>query len=62
MPLYTQKVPYEPNTSFSMGKVNVKIKEATQREKVAMLMAMPRRRFGKISESTTHVMGASDMA
>ena len=47
---------------FSMGKVNVSRKEAIHSEKVATDMASPLILFGKISESTTHVTGASDMA
>ena len=59
---YNQKVPYAPNPEFNKGNVYVSTKQAAQREKVDTAIAIPRIRFGKISDNTTHVTGASVIA
>jgi hypothetical protein len=55
-------VPDAFNNWFNNGKVYVRIKQAAHNEKVATDIAVPRIRFGKISDRTTHVTGARDIA
>jgi len=57
----TQKVLAGPMVLFKVGNVNVRIKQAIQSADTATEIATPRMRFGKISEISTHVMGASDI-
>ena len=58
-PVRKKKLPYP---EFNKGNVYVSTKQATQREKVDTAIAIPRIRFGKISDNTTHVTGASVIA
>ena len=60
--LYIQNVPWAPIALFNTGNVNVRIKDAIQSESVAIDMANPRILFGKISDNTTQVMGANEVA
>ena len=55
-------MPWAPNVRFKNGKLKVSAVQADQRAKTATDIAAPRIRFGKISEMTTQVTGASDMA
>src|ERR1035441_2424657 len=62
MPEYSQKVPAGPSAAFSVGKVNVSAKQAIHNADTDTDTAAPRMRFGKISEISTHVTGARDIA
>ena len=57
-----QKVPEAINQLFSNGNVYVNKKQADHNATVATDMAEARTLFGNISERTTHVTGANDMA
>lgn len=54
MKAYTQNVPDAPRLLFKKGKVSTSNDEATHSERVAIVIATPRTRFGKISARATH--------
>src|ERR1035438_3326370 len=62
MAAYSQKVPDAPSARLSTGKVKVSTKQAIHSAETAIETATPRTRLGKISEISTQVTGASDMA
>ena len=59
---YSQNAPWAPTARFKIGKVNVNAVQPIHNDNTATDIAAPRMRFGKISEMTTDVMGANDMA
>src|SRR3954467_10821381 len=59
---YNQNVPCAPRYKFRYGNVNVRTVHAVHKASTATDTAAPRIRFGKISEITTQVTGASDIA
>ena len=59
---YNQKVPEACKNLFNKGNVYVRTKHAAHKEKVAIAIALPLILFGNISDKTTQVTGARDMA
>jgi len=59
---YNQNVQAPLIVSIIAGKVRVRIKHPIQRKIVDIAMAVPRTLLGNISEISTQVIGASDVA
>src|ERR1035437_4001361 len=62
IPEYSQKVLAGPRAALSAGNVKVSTKHAIHNADTDTDTAKPRMRFGKISEMSTHVTGARDIA
>lgn len=56
---YSQKVKEPVNAAINAGKVSVSVNVPIQRLSVATAIPCPLMEFGKISDRTTHVTGAS---
>ena len=58
----SKNVPLLPKKLFSSGKVYVSVKLPTHKANVQVAIATARTRFGKISASSTQVIGPNDIA